>query len=1061
VDGYKACYAIYYQSSNSMYLLNDNGSQWLGGSAPGTAGATVSNSQCTLNIQNSSTSLSGNNLSVTFAVTFISSFIGPQQVFALTSDASGQNSGWQDEGIWTGYAAPSSQPPCTPASSCTVTPTGQTGMSAAFTFTSSDLNGAAYMPQEFLVLGSYSANSCVVLVYHESNAAYLLSDDASAWNPIPAGGSLANSQCAISGTSGSNSGNNWIYGLTATFAAGYGGAKPIYMQVWDHGLQTSGLLQVGTWTVGTPESITMATNPPGLSVTVDGTAYASPQTFSLAAGSQHVISTASPQTAGTGNQYVFSSWSDGQAASHTITVPSAAATYTATFAAVDFTITVTPTASPSVAMAGGNGATYTVTVGALNGFSGTVTLTPPPRPSGFTATFGTSTITGAGSTTMTITAPSGSTGNIAISVTGTSGQLTHTASGGTLAVQDFTATLSPAYPSSVTAGTNSQATWTVVTSGLNGFTQPITLTYSTLYSYSATNIQACSTGTALFLYTGYSGASVNPGQTATLALSTGSALQYECSFQIFAAYGGTTHTMTGWLNQQGTGDFVLTQPASQTVTAGSAVTFQAAYTPILGFSGTVNFSVAGLPSGAAVTSFSPLSSPLQGDSIAVSVAAGVTSGTYPVTITATSGSITHTEVTQLVVQGGPDFTLTTSPSVQTIQQNGSATYTVSLTPLAGFTGAVTLSMGSIPAGTGVSARLSTTTISANSPATMTLTATSTATLGAYRIQVNGAYGSDTHYAIAPLLVTLGKSPGTTIALGSIPVQVPPSGQSVPATTVLSPLPAGETLSAAGCTPPSGVNVTVSPVQGSAFAQSLNIAASAGLQVPSSGTLSCATSAGRTVKAQLQFGDQENVGLSATPQGGGVYDFNVQTQGFSEVDNVILVGSNGMNDDDGLYETYGDVSLDFSQYIPAGSCVNYSAFVWGFAEGGDDPGAAYASASGNVCDAYEPPAQYYISGYVTANGKGLANVTLTTSNASYTTDATGYYYIPVTPGSNVTVLPSYHPPPLYALYTIPFAPADAFFYNVQGNITKNFSTTFTTVLLVHGIGQDHTAMQQLA
>ena len=41
-----------------------------------------------------------------------------------------------------------------------------------------------------------------------------------------------------------------------------------------------------------------------------------------------------------------------------------------------FTVSVTPAANPSVAMAGGNGASYTVTVNPLNGFSDSVTLTP-------------------------------------------------------------------------------------------------------------------------------------------------------------------------------------------------------------------------------------------------------------------------------------------------------------------------------------------------------------------------------------------------------------------------------------------------------------------------------------------------------------------------------------------------------------------------------------------------------------------------------------------------------------------------------------------------------------
>jgi hypothetical protein len=350
--------------------------------------------------------------------------------------------------------------------------------------------------------------------------------------------------------------------------------------------------------------------------------------------------------------YMFTGFSGALTATSTpqILTLNAAATVTANFAPrPDFTVTVTAPASP-IAYAGGNTATYTVAVAAVNGFNGTVTLTPPQLPSGFTATFGSNTITGAGSTTVTVAAPSGGVGNIAISVTGTSGSLTHTASGGTLAIQDFTAVLSPAYPSPVTAAPNSQATWTVVTSGLNGFNQSINVH---LYNGppSGSNLPLCSG----FQNTGF----LTP---TTLYVVTGYAQQMQCSFQVLATANGITHTMVAYLIQQGTGDFVLTQPASQTAPAGSAASFQAAYTPILGFSGTVNFNVTGLRSFATVTSLSALSSPLYGDSIGVNVPAGVIGGTYPITITATSGSITHTVVTQLIVQGGAGFSITATPT---------------------------------------------------------------------------------------------------------------------------------------------------------------------------------------------------------------------------------------------------------------------------------------------------------------------------------------------------------------------------------------------------------------
>jgi hypothetical protein len=69
------------------------------------------------------------------------------------------------------------------------------------------------------------------------------------------------------------------------------------------------------------ESITIGSDPPGLTINVDGNNYAAPHVFQWAAGSSHAVNLAAAQSGGTGTQYQFSNWSDGGAGSHTITVP--------------------------------------------------------------------------------------------------------------------------------------------------------------------------------------------------------------------------------------------------------------------------------------------------------------------------------------------------------------------------------------------------------------------------------------------------------------------------------------------------------------------------------------------------------------------------------------------------------------------------------------------------------------------------------------------------------------------------------------------------------------------
>ena len=77
-------------------------------------------------------------------------------------------------------------------------------------------------------------------------------------------------------------------------------------------------------------TITLATSPAGLQLTLDGQPLAAPQSVLGVVGIQRVLGAPSPQTVN-GMTYEFVSWSDGGAATHTIATPAADTTYTATF----------------------------------------------------------------------------------------------------------------------------------------------------------------------------------------------------------------------------------------------------------------------------------------------------------------------------------------------------------------------------------------------------------------------------------------------------------------------------------------------------------------------------------------------------------------------------------------------------------------------------------------------------------------------------------------------------------------------------------------------------------
>jgi hypothetical protein len=78
-------------------------------------------------------------------------------------------------------------------------------------------------------------------------------------------------------------------------------------------------------------TVSVGTDPAGLSFSVDGTTFTSTQTFLFAPGTSIVVNVPSPQGT-TGTRYTFLDWSDGGSQSHSVPVGSAAVTLTARFA---------------------------------------------------------------------------------------------------------------------------------------------------------------------------------------------------------------------------------------------------------------------------------------------------------------------------------------------------------------------------------------------------------------------------------------------------------------------------------------------------------------------------------------------------------------------------------------------------------------------------------------------------------------------------------------------------------------------------------------------------------
>ena len=158
--------------------------------------------------------------------------------------------------------------------------------------------------------------------------------------------------------------------------------------------------------------VTLQTSPAGLLITVDGgAAQAAPFTVNLAAG-VHTIGVASTQPGTTGTEYVFTGWSDGGAASHSITV-TAAVTLTASFQ-TEYQI------SGSVSPAGG----------------GTVSVDPHGHTSAWVIAGGITTVTARPAANYSF---SGFAGDATGTVTGTTTPLVVTATAPVTFTADFTA----------------------------------------------------------------------------------------------------------------------------------------------------------------------------------------------------------------------------------------------------------------------------------------------------------------------------------------------------------------------------------------------------------------------------------------------------------------------------------------------------------------------------------------------------------------------------------------------------------------------------------------------
>jgi hypothetical protein len=158
----------------------------------------------------------------------------------------------------------------------------------------------------------------------------------------------------------------------------------------------------------------------------------------------------------------------------------------------------------------------------------------------------------------------------------------------------------------------------------------------------------------------------------------------------------------------------------------------------------------------------------------------------------------------------PDFSIAVTPTSQTVNQGGAASYTVSITPTGSYAGTVNLTATGAPSGATVG--FSPASVTAASPtSTMTITLPSSTTSGDYTVTVTGTDSADStlkHSATVTLVV----NPPPDFSISASPTQVSVvqgnSGNSTITSSVAGGFSSSISLSVSG--QPSGVTVGFNP-----------------------------------------------------------------------------------------------------------------------------------------------------------------------------------------------------------------------------------------------------------
>lgn len=423
-------------------------------------------------------------------------------------------------------------------------------------------------------------------------------------------------------------------------------------------------------------------------------------------------------------------------ASGTATTGTATVTITGTSGTLTHTTTITLTVNPaasanftisaspaSVAVTQGGTGTSTVTITSQNSFNSATTLSATGLPTGVTAAFAPNPVTppanGSITSTLTFTAsPSATVGTATVTVTGTSGTLTHSTtisltvnSSVGLQTATYNSTLKAPACASVGSGCDSGPSLLLGRDTLSGGSEP---------NQPNTINSSCADGTSGTFHSDESNDRLVIQTTDGSTLAPGKTIKVSATVWAYSSF-TSDHLDLYYAANASSPTWVLI--ATITPTAAGAQTLSANYT---------------LPSGGA-------SQAVRAQFRYQGSASSCTTGSYN----------DHDDLVFAVGAGTPGFTVSASPSAVSVTQGSTATSTITVTSQNAFNSATTLSASGLPSGATASFAPNPVTPPPNGTVTSTLTftAAANATTGTSNVTVTGTSGSLVQTTTIALTVT--------------------------------------------------------------------------------------------------------------------------------------------------------------------------------------------------------------------------------------------------------------------------------------------------------------------